>query len=72
MRDRSGDVELAFFIVSFWALVLLVAVGAGFWVYTHCRSWAAIEKELQKCVLLCANCHVEEHAKNFRQYAPLV
>lgn len=25
------------------------------------RSWTAIEKELAKCVLLCANCHAEEH-----------
>jgi hypothetical protein len=25
-------------------------------------SWAAIEPELQKCVLLCSNCHAETHA----------
>lgn len=27
------------------------------------RSWARIEKELQKCILLCSNCHREEHAR---------
>jgi len=26
-------------------------------------SWDRLEKELDKCVLLCANCHREEHAK---------
>jgi hypothetical protein len=25
------------------------------------KSWDRIEKELQKCVLLCSNCHMEEH-----------
>ena len=29
----------------------------------HCRSWNVIEKEIKKCVLLCFNCHAEEHAK---------
>lgn len=28
----------------------------------HTRSWDRIKKELDKCVLLCSNCHREEHA----------
>ena len=30
----------------------------------YARSWRRVEKELKKCVLLCANCHREIHAKN--------
>jgi hypothetical protein len=26
------------------------------------RSWAMVEKELRKCLLLCRNCHAEVHA----------
>ena len=26
-----------------------------------CRSWSKVKDELDKCVLLCANCHAEEH-----------
>ena len=29
----------------------------------YARSWKRVEKELEKCVLLCANCHREIHAK---------
>ena len=30
----------------------------------HCRSWKRIEKEIEKCVLLCANCHREVHVEH--------
>ncbi len=33
------------------------------------KSWDSIKKEIQKCILLCANCHMIEHStkndKNF-------
>ena len=30
---------------------------------SHCRRWDLVRTELDKCELLCANCHGEEHAK---------
>lgn len=33
----------------------------------HTRSWERLKKELDKCILLCANCHREEHAKEYEQ-----
>lgn len=29
----------------------------------HCRRWRKLLKELDKCDLVCLNCHVEIHAK---------
>jgi hypothetical protein len=30
-----------------------------------CIVWEKVEKELQKCVLLCANCHREIHSRKY-------
>ncbi len=32
----------------------------------HARSWERVKSELEKCMLLCANCHREVHAKSQR------
>ena len=33
------------------------------------KSWVSIKKEIQKCILLCANCHMIEHSsKNDREF----
>ena len=29
----------------------------------HCRSWERVSKEIEKCLLLCANCHRELHVE---------
>jgi hypothetical protein len=29
---------------------------------SYTKSWEEIEQELKNCVLMCANCHAEEHA----------
>ena len=33
------------------------------------RSWERVKAEADKCVLICANCHREEHAKNKRSFS---
>ena len=30
---------------------------------SHCKKWEDIKRELDKCILLCMNCHMEEHEK---------
>ena len=29
----------------------------------HCRSWSRVQVEIEKCDLLCANCHRETHVE---------
>ncbi|MFA6022894.1 MAG: hypothetical protein WC781_02280 [Candidatus Pacearchaeota archaeon] len=29
----------------------------------HCRSWSRVKTEIEKCDLLCANCHRETHVE---------
>jgi len=30
---------------------------------SHCRKWETLKEELDKCILVCANCHRELHSK---------
>lgn len=35
----------------------------------YSKSWETIVTELDKCILLCANCHAEEHEKIYSSVA---
>ena len=35
---------------------------------TNGYSWSAIKREIDKCIILCANCHRRETAKEFEWY----
>lgn len=35
---------------------------------SHCRSWQSIQKELDKCDLICSNCHAEKHWGESEKY----
>lgn len=35
----------------------------------HTRSWNKLRRELNKCIMLCANCHAEVHAGVVSRYA---
>lgn len=37
----------------------------------HCRSWEKVKIELDKCILLCANCHREIHEEGRNKYKGL-
>lgn len=38
------------------------------WDRLRLRSWDKIVKELDKCVLLCSNCHIIRHSKELSDY----
>lgn len=38
------------------------------WVKLKTRNWEKIVKELDKCILLCANCHIIRHSKPIEDY----
>ena len=37
------------------------------WKWVRCWRWERVEQELKTCVLLCRNCHAEEHFRDVAQ-----
>lgn len=35
----------------------------------YCHTWESVQKELQKCQVLCSNCHKKKTAKDFNWYS---
>ena len=31
----------------------------------HCKSWTRVKAELDKCILVCSNCHREIHSQTY-------
>ena len=38
----------------------------------YTRSWEKVKKELDKCVMVCSNCHKEIHAKEHKELKDLL
>jgi len=37
----------------------------------YTRSWKKVKEELEKCILVCANCHHEFHARSIKVQPPM-
>jgi hypothetical protein len=38
----------------------------------YTRSWENVKKELDKCIMVCSNCHKEIHSKEHEEYKDLL
>ena len=38
----------------------------------YTRSWENVKKELDKCIMVCSNCHKEIHSKEHKEYKDLL